>query len=319
MISTNALKPQNFGIADKKLKYSTYLDTLLGEVEKYNKNNSLEETGIFIDLLIRYHTGYVKESHLIDYFRKNSTKIEKNKINRDFGEAIGPLGCLTYKLFPKMTTHSIIFFPSRPNEPLMDYGIDDYVISAKTGVLTNTVKAHDILNLLGEDKSWKNSLQYDVFEILIKNSTLHGSAAALDYLSDKGFPQFKGINIDSIMSKRKHDDVVNLDQHSAFIKKFASTKIKDNIRSKKPTTLNEFMYCCDVILQELSKKSGRLDFTNIFKAAVDKKVYYVKFELKHNGLPDWVLITADDIVKHRPYLRTKNTNNRYRDKIGIQL
>jgi len=319
MISTNALKPQSFKLADRKLSYTRYLDELQNEINNLNKRNTLGETGIFIDLLVKFHLGNIRETELTSYFMKNKSSIDKSKINKDFGETIGPLGCYTNKLFPKMMSNSTVFFPSRPNEPLMDYSIDGYIISAKSGTTTNTVKTHDILNLLENDGSWKNSLQYELFEVLIKYPTLHGSIAALYYLSNNGFSKLKGIDIKDILSKKKDSSIVDLDQHSKFIEKNASSRIKDNIKKGKPTTLNEFMYCCDIILQELSQKDSKLNFTDIFKAAIDKKVYYVKFELESNGLPSWELITADDIVNHRPYLRSKNANQGCKDKIGIQL
>lgn len=73
---------------------------------------------------------------------------------------------------------------------------------------------------------------------------------------------------------------------------------------------------------ERESKEGSLDFTRLFADAIDGHVVFVKFGLRANGMPRWETATADDIrngSEGRVFLRTKNTELRASDRMGLQV
>ena len=128
----------------------------------------------YLYCLVEYYNGNKSKQELADIFAKVKNDIPLNDINKDFGEVLGPIGIINQQMMkPKGITFSSnarIYVPIRPNEPLMDYGIEDrdrlYTISAKSGKTTNTVKPGDIIDLLSKVpeklRYWKTTQQFKI-------------------------------------------------------------------------------------------------------------------------------------------------------------
>jgi hypothetical protein len=282
-------------------------------------------------------------SALIDYCDDPS---EKNKVNlkkfyssaktvpvadivKDFGEVAGPFGVLSNKLIKGLNeSNTAVFIPARPNEPLMDYSVIDttknrrYIISAKSGTTSNVVKPGDIINLLNKipakKTKWQRTVQYKVLEILSGASILYGPILVAAYLTGKGFKEFGGITqkaADDFVAKAKGSS------STAYNKSLFATFISGNeyLKKKKSPTANEIMYECEKAIGNLSK-TPKLDFTKLFRDAVDEQVYYIKFSLDNTGVPEFDLIgDTPEEVKSKVFLRSKNGYTRASDRIGIQI
>ena len=248
-------------------------------------------------------------------------EIPLNDINKDFGEVLGPVailnqGLLQNKKISLSKGSTKIYVPSRPNEPLMDYGLiqgdKTYIISAKSGTTTNVVKPQDILSLLAKDpkkvKKWAKTKQYRLLQILSENSILVGPVKAVaEFYPD-------------LISKSAADSFSSKDYDKKGFAKFFSKTLY--FKDKKDPTPNEIMYECEKIIQDESK-NGDLKLADIFSDAIENQVIYVKFEINKRGLGDWSVTTSDDfknIKDHRPvYLRSKNGYTRASDRMGIQI
>lgn len=293
-----SLKPQAFGLVGSKMLWNFYLKKLIENINERQDISGNNKT--YLILLAQYWSGEDSAKAKIQkIFTEVKNSISISDVNKDYGEVLGPLACIKRNLlkdtFAKVTTNSNIFIPLRPNEPLMDYGVGDAIVSAKSGTTTNTVKTIDVLALLGknqaENKKFSVTKEFKVLNILATNNTLQGPVEAVKFLLGNKF--------------------ISWQKNNTYIK-----SKKGNV------TPNELMYECEKYLQSESK-TGSLNFTDIFVTAIDNKVIYVKFELDSTGVGEFKTIVADDLKKAkngtRPFLRSKNGYTRAADKMGIQV
>jgi hypothetical protein len=184
------------------------------------------------------------------------------------------------------------------------------------------VKPTDIINLLNKTPTkktrWQRTTQYKVLEILSGASILHGPILVAAYLTGEGFKEFGGI------TKKAADDFVTRAKGStstAYNKSLFAKFISGNdyLSKKKSPTANEIMYECEKAISNLSKTT-ELDFTKLFRDAVDQQVYYIKFSIDNTGVPEFDLIgdTAEEL-KSKVFLRSKNGYTRASDRIGVQI
>jgi hypothetical protein len=296
-----SLKPQAFNVVDVNLTLPSYKPRVIQRIE--SREDLTAELRSYLSLLIDYWGGNDgSKTKLAKLYPQIKDKIPINDINKDFGEVIGPLACIKHSVLSKanikVTASSKIYIPSRPNEPLLDYKIDDYAISAKSGKTTNTVKGSDILMLLEKPRNSKvlqkynDTDEYKILKILTENNVLEGPIAALTSL-------------------------LGTDKFNKFVEENTYLKSK-----KDKYTRNELMYESEKALQAESK-NGSLNFTKMFADAIRGNIVYVKFELDNTGKGSFETTVADDLEKadsgKRPYLRSKNGYTRKADKMGIQI
>lgn len=315
-----SLKPQAFGIRDRKYSMAEYKMTVKKAIEE--SESLTGELRTYLAALFDFYSGgSTSSAKVAEIFAKVKTSLPLNDINKDFGEVLGP-AAITYKGVLatrglRIDTSAQVYVPARPNEPLMDYGLytpkQDYIISAKSGTTTNVVKPGDILALIGRDakkqKKWVQTNEYAILQILADNSILLGPIKAVSQL----YPNLVSADVAYSVSPATYDssNFRNLIASSSYLSSKTSTP-----------TLNEIMYACEKIIQTETKE-GSLNMNKIFADAINGIVYYVKFELDNKGVGIWDSATAADITKigtyGRIYLRTKNGNTRASDRMGIQV
>lgn len=323
-----SLKPQAFGVKDTEYSFKSYAKLIRENIEE--RKELTGDVRAYLSALIDYCDDPNGKNKLEAQKCYSSAKaIPVSDIVKDFGEVAGPFGVLSNKLIKGLTeTNTAVFIPSRPNEPLMDYSVINtsknrrYIISAKSGTTSNVVKPGDIINLLNKTPAkktkWQRTIQYKVLEILSGASILHGPILVAAYLTGEGFNEFGGI------TKKAADDFVAKAKGSsstAYNKSLFSKFISGNeyLKKKKSPTANEIMYECEKAIANLSK-TPKLDFTKLFREAVDQQIYYIKFSIDNTGVPEFDLIgDTPEEVKSKVFLRSKNGYTRASDRIGIQI
>jgi len=330
--SSNAasLKPQAFGVKDEEYPFKDYSSLIRENIEARDDLDS--GVRLYLSALVDFaDDSSQKNKTALQEAYKSATNISVSDIVKDFGEVVGPFGVITQKLIGggKMTkVNAAVYIPARPNEPLMDYSLINtsqkrkYIISAKSGSTSNVVKPSDIINLINKDnekkRKWERTIEYGVLEVLSEHGILHGPIAAAAFLGRKGIKDFSTITqgaADDFIAKVKggSSTAYNKSQFSKFIAK------NEYLSKKKTPTANEIMYECEKAITALSKTS-KLDFTKLFREAINEQVYYVKFSIDNNGIPEFDLIgdTPEELNK-KVFLRSKNGYTRASDRMGIQI
>lgn len=192
------LDPRAFGLAGDAISFKEYMKRLNAGISKLPK-----ELGLYVDLVIDYlNDGKVSADDLKKALSKPSVTAYKRKILTDFGETLGPLGIVKFKLFKGADNKCLIRYPTRQNEGMYDYMMsfnggkswNKISAKAKTGK-SNTVKPGDILNLLeGAVIPSRLKMAYEFVKLISDNTTNEGSQIAMKYLQSKsvnGIPQKK--------------------------------------------------------------------------------------------------------------------------------
>ena len=318
--SAVAFKPQTFGIGETKYNVEDYVDLVLTNIEE--RNDIIPEVKNYLQALMLYFAGFEDLNFVNNAYNPS---LPFNDIKKDYGEVIGPVAIIKKGLLknkginiPSDNRTAKIYVPSRPNEPLMDYGIivsnETFVISAKSGKTTNVVKPQDIITLLEKDpkkvRKYQNTEQYKILKSLSENGIVDGIILAASKMT--GGPSENAAN--DVMNKMKSggygDYKYDLSLFAPFINQ------NTYLKTKKRPTLNEIMYECEKIVANESKT--RLNFTDIFKDAVENQVIYVKFDIV-GKTPKFEVIMNDDLDARRVTLRSKNGYDRRKDRIGIQV
>jgi hypothetical protein len=314
-----AFKPQTFGVGETHYNVEDYVDLVLSNIEE--RNDILPQVKNYLQALMLYFSGFED----INYVQNAYTPtLPLNEIKKDYGEVIGPVAVIKQQILkPKGISipnnkATKIYMPSRPNEPLMDYGIivgkETFVISAKSGTATNVVKPQDIISLLAKDplktRKYKNTSQYKILNLLADNNAVVGPIVAASQLS--GGPSVDAA--DNIKSRMKNNRYIDYNYDAQLFDTF----IKENtyLKGRKKPTLNEIMYECEKIISTASKTT--INFTDIFKDAIENQVIYVKFEIVGKS-PKFEVIVSSDLQVRRVSLRSKNGYTRRSDRMGIQV
>jgi len=323
-----SLKPQAFGVKDQEYPFKSYAKLIRENIEE--RKDLKGDVRAYLSALIDYADDpSAKTKAAVQKTYKAASAIPTADIVKDFGEVAGPFGVLSGKLIGGLTeTNTAVYIPARPNEPLMDYSVINtakkrkYVISAKSGTTSNVVKPTDIINLINKvstkKSKWSRTTQYKELEILGGASILHGPILVAAYLSNQGFKEFAGI------SQKAADDFIKKvkgGSSTAYDKSLFTKFISGNtyLKTKKTPTANEIMYECEKAIGALSK-TPKLDFTKLFREAVDEQVYYIKFAIDNTGIPEFDLIgDTPEEMKAKVFLRSKNGYTRASDRIGVQI
>lgn len=313
-----SLKPQAFGVREKKYRIAEYSKIVADYIE--DRKDLSPQLRTYLSAVFDYYaTGKTTKGEVTKIYNSVKTDIPINDINKDFGEVLGPVACYKLQLFKSkgitLTNQLEVYMPERPNEPLMDYGLYDgkkqYVISAKSGTTTNTVKPGDILDLLKKNPAkvskWRDTKEWKLLQMLAENSILFGpiKAVAAAY---------------GIFSEQAADKVTKTEYDTGAFAKFINEN--DYLKTKSKPTVNEIMYECEKMIQK-DTKDGNLNMNAIFSDAIEEAVLYVKFELDTLGIGTWKVIASDDVANiqgyGRAYLRTKNGYTRAADRMGVQI
>jgi hypothetical protein len=183
------LDPRAFNMAGDALTYKEYqklLDAGIGNLPK--------DLSLYLDMVASYIRGEkVSSENLKKALSKPSVNLMKRKILTDFGETLGPLGVVNFKLFDGKPEKTLIKYPTRQNEGMYDYMMSfndgkswrKLSAKAKTGK-SNTVKPGDILKLLeGADIPTELKNAYEFVKIISENTTNEGSQIAMKFLQSK--------------------------------------------------------------------------------------------------------------------------------------
>lgn len=338
------LKPQAFGIKEKEYSFDQIRDVALDTMSE-RQDLSGEVKG-YLELLLLYHSEgtLVTDAQLKEAYEpiKRNASIQKAIIN-DFGELLGPFGVYAHSLIDKATNNKIkipanakSWFPARPNEPLMDYGI--YVgtgknrklitISAKAlSKTTNVVKPKDILDLIdkkdGGSKAklrWKNTVQYKILTILNDNSIANGpplAAAELVETSAALKKKYPGLTKKAAQDMARKGNNYDVKLWSTFIQKNETVQKRPNKRGKVDQKV--IRYACEKILQSECHHGNAADMREIFADAIAGRVFYVKFTINNVGMPEWDIATDKNFRNaDKACLRTKNGYTRAGDRMGVQ-
>ena len=313
-----SLKPQAFGVRDKKYSLTEYKKIVGDSIQDRTDLSAPVKTFLFA-LFDFCSGGKTTKTEITKIYNMNKSDLPLNDINKDFGEVLGPVAVYYSRLLSvkqiSIPANMMIYVPERPNEPLMDYGIyvgtKQYVISAKSGTTTNVVKPKDILDLLGKNpkkvSKWKLKPEYKLLEMLAANSILLGPIKAVAAAQP------------DLISPAVADKITGAASDLTGLSKFV--KQNDYLSAKPKPTLNEIMYECEKLIQK-ETKDGSLNMNAIFSDAIEEQVLYIKFELDAGGIPSWDVIASDDIKGTsygRVYLRSKNGYTRASDRMGIQV
>ena len=342
------LKPQAFGVKEKEYSFDDLYQTTIDTLEE--RTDLTGPVKGYLNLLLQYHAEgeAVTLRELAEAYEAAGVNAQTQKaIINDFGELLGPFAVYRDGLIDRATSNKVkvpinakSYFPARPNEPLMDYGL--YVGSGKNKKLlpvsakalsktTNVVKPPDIIMLLqrkenGSDgailKKHKGSVQYKVLQKLADNSIKNGPIlAAAEYVNSKPSLQKKypGLTIDAAENIAARGDQYDVTKFATFFENNETIKKRPTAKvGKKPTHI-EVMYACEKILTAESKNRGPLTMHEVFADAIAQKVYYVKFAISSTGLPQWAIqIDRDFRQSSNVFLRSKNGYTRASDRMGVQ-
>jgi len=342
--SRSNLKPQSFGIKEKEYSFKEIEDISLDTLS--DREDLSGEVKAYLELLMLYHIDVTKvnDVNLTEAFQplKNDINIRQAIIN-DFGELLGPFACLQHKLIDNATGNNItvpstskLWFPERPNEPLMDYGIIVgtgakkrlLTISAKAlSRTTNVVKPGDIIDLIKKKegdqdlkRTWNRSIQYKILEILSDNSIAHGPLLAASHLVEK-YPTLKkkypGLTKEGVSDLITRGDKYDDGLWSTFFATNETIIKRPNKRGK--VRRGAIRFACEKILVKECHVGGPGDMREIFADAITNEVFYVKFKIHGTGLPEWAISTGQDFREmEKVCLRTKNGYTREGDRMGVQ-
>ena len=260
-------------------------------------------------MLVRY---FNKEVQLAELKKYPTDDIPVNEIEKDFGEALGPIYLLNNPADCKkvgmsdITKASKIFVPSRPNEPPMDYAIitsnRSYLISAKIQGSSNTVKAADTIMLLKKNKGvnykkWerKSKRNLMLFETLADKglSSVQAPLATCVALAKSGDAESKKLFATNITES----DVKAVSKTSPLPTKVVTAcaqfiKANDYLKGKKTFTSLELNYELEKYVVKYGK-ANRKELTEIFLDAVCNNVKYVKFAGIAVKTPKFEIISDD--------------------------
>ena len=317
--ATVNLKPQKFGIGETKYNIEDFVDLVLTSIEE--RQDLKPELKTYLEALILYYADFEPLSYVEDAYLND---LPLNEIKKDFGEILGPIAIIKQGLLGDKgikvpnNKQTKIYMPSRPNEPLMDYSIIDrkktFVVSAKSGTTTNVVKPKDIIDLLAKNpatlRKYQTTQQYKILKQLADNGVVDGAILAASELPGGPSPEAAKDVQKQLKNSRYKDDKYDISLMSSFINS------NNYLKQQSKPTLNQIMYECEKMV--VAKSKNGLDFTPIFKDAVENQVIYVKFEMTGKK-PKFEVIMNDDFGARKVTLRTKNGYTRYSDRMGIQV
>jgi hypothetical protein len=324
----NVLKPDKFGLT-QPLKYPKYVETLQGNTNELK----LGMTGSYCSMLISHQLGKIPNSTLVDFFKEHRKNIDIASVMKDFGECLGPIAIVENDMFATIgkvaNKYSIVEFPKRPNEPLLDYIIEStgvINVSAKTAAKhTNTVKGSDLLSMLDKKSKWFNDPMTNIIREIESNTAWVGPIKAGEYLKEMKFKEFKTFDSSWVQKNARKDELIPY-AAMKWIESVDPSKI--DFWNKGITTIG-LSQVVGQLIETYSKTDPRLDFRPFISDALSSDLVYVKLDIGATGIPKWEVLTGKDLLNNmsssRVYLRSKSyqvrgsLDGRAADKMGFQL
>lgn len=253
---------------------------------------------------------------------------EINEIKNYFAESAGPYALYKYKLFDKARVDQTFncFFPSSQTEGLYDFsiskGTNTYLFSNKQlkgG--TNTLKAGDVVNLVGKDKAlskkWKSTKVFKVFEILNESNVISGPLRAIAEIYPKSSP-VSVADCKKILAQMTKNDVVIKKPPATLLKMIKGDKAAyDRYNETKGVVSGTMVnYLFEKLLINESKKDP--NYNQLFLDVTNGNVYFLKFDLSKSGLFSFEV--ADPAKAKKPaILRSKQGVERRSSKGSLKL
>lgn len=321
------LKPQNFQSVlnnSSDLSAEDLAEALVNDLD--DRDDLPEELSDYLKELAKYYGGLQGGSlQKIKQTYSNSLP-GLNQVQTDYGEMLGAMACLTQGITkinfgrnPKIT------FPLRGNEPVADYyivsGERRYAISAKSGDTTNTLKPGDVLSLLesnGLTSKWSRKKDYKFVQMADENTTAVFPFKAINFfypgtLSDDAISQVESQFKLSKFSSKDYDNYLFNNLHA----KLKTRKLRG---SYEQPTIGKLYYDTESLVVSLANE--QTDPNSLFKDATSGLVTYVRFKLNNDGTGNFDVKTGE-VLQESPSTkavkwRSKNSQNRASDKIGLQ-
>jgi hypothetical protein len=326
-VSGIKIKPQDFPSVSGKLTFSSdeLAKGLLDDLDGVRSSDLDTTLNWYLSELVMYWSGNKTD---ITNLRKAYSKLTVGKAEtaKDFGEMLGALACIKKNILPiKVPSGTVIEFPWRGNEPLVDYYLVNssfnggkLSISAKSGSTTNTLKPQDILKLLntsGKASSWSSKPIYKLMQLVVDTSTVLFPFVAVNFVSGKEI-----IN-NATLEEAKKFKVSDFSSKTYKYHMFNGLLKLLGIPLTNPPSMGELFYKTEKYVIEKANSTENLKPTSIFEAATAGAVTYVKYEITDSSPEGKFSILVTDgakIDKKDIKWRSKNATTRAADKIGLQ-
>tara|TARA_B100000614_G_C14500641_1_gene474514 strand:- start:86 stop:1273 length:1188 start_codon:yes stop_codon:yes gene_type:complete len=307
------LKPQSFGVVGRSFNISDYISTLKKNIQlRDDIKGELEE--YLLDLVDAVEFG---KSGIGGY---DLSTIPLATVEKDFGEALGPIHCIKRGLVNKnlgITQATSIFVPSFGSEPLVDYilrnpsGISIRV-SAKGSKTSNTLKPRFLVPPVRETpilaQRHLNSTEFQVLGLLHDYSTNEGAIRAallLGKITQRAFG-----TITNFANSTKLSDIAR--------QEFSNLIDSDlNTKGRKSIDMRQLSKLCENIVVKYSKDKSQ-KYTKIVNDVLNNDIIIVKLAIT-NGLPFFTIAQSYDGNIANISLRNKNSFNVGGEKLGFQL
>ena len=229
-----------------------------------------------------------------------------NKINKDFGEAIGPIKIITDPSYMSwINSYKKIYIPKKSNAPFLDYTITDkdnieHKISAKSAKASgNTIKTPNIIATL--ENALKNKTSKYILERLFINkeskySKEYDLLIKLFDITEKekapvGYMKVAA-ELDNVYGDKKYHDVIQkLDND--FFNKLPTKRNSDfsEIRTPSGISAEELMKKSDKIIKRFSSPPYPINIALklLINIVFKNEIYFAKFGLNSDGSTVWEL------------------------------
>jgi len=307
------LKPQSFGVVGRSFTISDYISTLKKNIQARDDiKGELEEYLLDLVDVVEFGKNGVGGYDL--------STIPIATVEKDFGEALGPIHCIKRGLTNKnlgITQATSIFIPSFGSEPLVDYilrnpsGISIRV-SAKGSKTSNTLKPRFLVPPVRETpvlaQRHLNSTEFQVLGLLHDYSTNEGAIRAallLGKISQSAFntlPNFANSTKLSDIARQEFSNLINSDL---------------NTKGRKSIDMRQLSKLCENLVVKYSKDKSQ-KYTKIVNDVLNNDIIIVKLAIT-NGLPFFTIAQSYDGNIANISLRNKNSFNVGGEKLGFQL
>ena len=228
------------------------------------------------------------------------------KINKDFGEAIGPIKIITDPSYMSwINSYKKIYVPKKSNEPFLDYTITDkdnieHKISAKSAKASgNTVKTPNILATI-ENALKKKSSKYIIDRLFVNEESKYNKEYELlikifDIVEKEkapsGYVKVAAELDNAYGDKKYYNTIKNLDEK--FFTNLPTDRKTDFSQIKTPSgkSAKDFMSEADKIMKRYSSPPYPINaaLKLLINIVFKDEIYFAKFGLNSDGSTLWEL------------------------------
>tara|TARA_B100001093_G_scaffold117544_1_gene109991 strand:+ start:142808 stop:143914 length:1107 start_codon:yes stop_codon:yes gene_type:complete len=229
-----------------------------------------------------------------------------NKVNKDFGEAIGPIKIITDSTYMSwINNYKKIYIPKKSNAPFLDYTITDkdnieHKISAKSAKASgNTIKTPNIITTLENALKKKNS-KYILERLFINKSSKYNKEYELlvkifDITEKEKAPvgyMKVAAELDNAYGDKKYHDVIQKLDNNFFNKLPTGRKANfSEIKTPSGTSAEDLMKQSDKIIKRFSSPPYPINIALklLINIVFKDEIYFAKFGLNSDGSTVWEL------------------------------